>query len=117
MLATLLFILMLLLIAIGIFATNQWKHYRIRLTGTLVTARIIQVSYWQDSLTSDVSLQAKMLPLFGERWEYELLAEWTDPHTEETHTITSGRKRGLPSYQRGDTLSAYISPAGNYLVF
>jgi hypothetical protein len=114
---TLVFILIFCFIITGLFATNQWKHYRIRRTGTLVTARVTQVSYWQDSLTSDVSVQAKMLPLFGERWEYELVAEWTDPRTEETHTLTSGRKRGLPSYQRGDTLSAYISPVGNYLVF
>jgi len=112
----LVFILILMLIGIGMFATGQWKHYRIRRTGRLVQARIIQVSCWQDSQRPDFSLQATMVPSFGQKWEYELLAEWTDPRTEETLTLASGRKKGLPHYQRGEYLSAYVSPNGNYLV-
>jgi hypothetical protein len=112
----LLFILIIALIITGMFAADQWKHYRIRRTGRLVQARIIQVSYRQNASTADFSLQTRAIPLFGEKWEYELLAEWTDPGTEETLTIASGRKRGVPRYQQGDLLAAYVSPTGNYLV-
>lgn len=111
-----LLLLLLALIVTGMFVSDQWRHYRIRRTGKLVQARIIQVNYRRDALPADFSLQTKAIPLLGERWEYDLLAEWTDPRTEETFTFASGRKRGLPHYQRGDLISAYISPHGNYLV-
>ncbi len=66
-------------------------------------------------LPADFSLQSKMIPFLGGRWWYEIRAEWTDPHTENTYVFTSGVKKGLPGYQRGDYLAAYISPYGTYL--
>ena len=53
--------------------------------------------------------------LLGGQWWYEIRAEWTDPHTENTYFITSGIKNGLPGYQRGEYIPAYVSPNGNYL--
>ena len=49
------------------------------------------------------------------RWWYEIRAEWTDPQTGNTYVFTSGVKKGLPGYRRGDYLAAYVSPYGNYL--
>lgn len=103
------------LLAATLFLVSQWKHYRIRHTGTLVTAKVTQVQMWQDAPRADFSLQAKMLPLLGGRWWYEIRAEWTDPQTENTYVFTSGVKNGLPTYQQGDHLAAYVSPYGTYL--
>ncbi len=103
------------LLAAGLFIVSQWKRSRIRHTGTLVTAKVTQVQMWQDAPRADFSLQSKMIPLLGGRWWYEIRAEWTDPHSGNTYVFMSGVKKGLPTYQRGDHLAAYVSPYGNYL--
>ena len=103
------------LLAAALFIESQWKRSRIRHTGTLVTAKVTQVHMWQDAPRADFSLQSQMIPFLGGRWWYEIRAEWTDPHTENTYVFTSGVKKGLPGYQRGDYLAAYISPYGTYL--
>ena len=110
---TLVLIVLLGLLGAGLFMVKQWKRYRIRRTGTLVMAKITQVHSWRDSARADISLQ--MIPFLGGRWWYELRAEWTDPHTGNTFVITSGLKKGLPRYQRGDHIPVYVSPYGNYL--
>jgi hypothetical protein len=56
-----------------------------------------------------------MMPFVNGRWRYEISAEWTDPNTGKSYLFTSGIKNGLPSYQRGDSLPAYISLRGTYL--
>ena len=56
-----------------------------------------------------------MIPFLGAGTSYEILAEWTDPHTGSSYVFTSGIKRGLPRYQRGDYLAVYVSPHGMYL--
>jgi hypothetical protein len=78
-------------------------------------AKVTQVQSWRVSSRADFSLQMKMIPLLGGQWRYEIRAEWTDPHTENTYSITSGIKNGLPGYQRGDYIPAFVSPNGNYL--
>ena len=103
------------LLGAGFLIAGQRKRYRIRHTGTLVMAKVTQVQSWQDSLRADFSLQRMMIPFLGGRRWYEIRAEWTDPHTESTYVITSGVKKGLPRYQRGDHIPAYVSPYGNYL--
>lgn len=103
------------LLAASLFKVSQWKRYRIRYTGTLVTVKVTQVQMWQDAPRADFSLQSKIIPFLGERWRYEICAEWTNPQTGNTYVFMSGIKNGLPKYQRGDHLSAYISPYGNYL--
>ena len=103
------------LLAAAFLLLNQWKDYRIRHTGTPVTAKVTQVRMWRDGARADISLQSHMVPLQGGRWWYEICAEWTDPHTENTHVFTSGIRKGLPGYQRGDLLTAYVSPRGTYL--
>ena len=114
---TLLWIVLVCLLVIGLFVAKQWNHYRIRKTGTCVLAEVIQVRSSQDlSLSRDISPQIGAIPLVGGRWEYEIVAQWKDPQTGETHLLTSGRGKGLPKYQQGDHLSAYISSKGNYLV-
>ena len=99
------------LLAAGLCIVIQWKRSRIRHTGTLVTAKVTQVQMWQDAPRVDFS----PFLLLGGRWWYEIRAEWTDPHTGNTYVFTSGVKKGLPGYQRGDYLAAYVSPYGNYL--
>lgn len=99
----------------GLFLVSHWKSYRIRHTGTLVTAQVTQVRMWRDGLRADISLQSKMIPFQGGRWWYEICAEWSDPHTGNTYVFTSGIKKGLPEHQRGDHLAAYVSPYGTYL--
>ncbi len=103
------------LLGAGFLIVSQWKLYRIRHTGTLVMAKVTQVQSWQDSPRADFSLQRMMIPFLGGRWWFEIRAEWTDPHTDNTYVITSGVKNGLPRYQRGDHIRAYVSPYGNYL--
>ena len=110
---TLVLIVLLGLLGAGLFMVKQWKRYRIRRTGALVMAKVTQVHSWRDSARADISLQ--MIPFLGGRWWYELRAEWTDPHTGNTFVITSGLKKGLPRYQRGDHIPVYVSPYGNYL--
>jgi len=110
---TLVLIVLLGLLGAGLFIVNQWKRSRIRRTGTLVMAKITQVQSWRDAARADISLQ--MIPFLGGRWWYKLRAAWTDPHTENTFVITSGLKKGLPRYQRGDYIPVYVSPYGNYL--
>jgi len=105
----------LCLLGAGLLIASQRKRYRIKHTGMLVMAKVTQVQCWRDSSRADFSLQMKMIPLLGGQWWYEIRAEWTDPHTENTYSITSGVKRGLPGYQRGDSIPAYVSPNGNYL--
>ncbi len=94
---TLVLIVLLGLLGAGLFIVNQWKRSRIRRTGTLVMAKITQVQSWRDAARADISLQ--MIP----------------SHTENTFVITSGLKKGLPRYQRGDYIPVYVSPYGNYL--
>ncbi len=74
-------------------------------------AKVTQVQSGRDPL------QMQMIPflVLGGRWWYEIRAEWTDPNTQDTYILTSGVKRGLPRYQRGDHIPAYVSPKGNYL--
>ena len=103
------------ILAAGLFTVSQWKHYRIRRTGTLVKAKVTQVQSWQDGLRADYSLQSKLIPFLGGRWWYEIRAEWTDSGTGNTFVFTSGIQKGLPGYQRGDYLAAYVSPYGTYL--
>lgn len=105
----------LCLLGAGLLIASQRKRYRIRHTGTLVMAKVTQVQRWQDAPRADFSLQMQMIPFLGGRWWYELRAEWTDPNTENTYVITSGIKKGLLGYQRGDYIPAYVSPYGNYL--
>ena len=103
------------LLATGLFVSSQWKRYRIRHTGTLVTAKVTQVQMWREGARADISLQSKMTLNQAGQWWYEIRAEWTDPHTENTYVFTSGIKKGLPGIQRGDFLDAYVSPYGTYL--
>jgi hypothetical protein len=102
---------MVCLLGIGLLIASQGKRSHIRRTGTHVMAKVTQVRSWQDPL------QMQMMPflVLGGRWRYELRAEWTDPNTQDTYVFTSGVKKGLPQYQRGDSLPAYMSPYGNYL--
>jgi hypothetical protein len=112
---TLVLILVGGLLAAGLFIASRWKHYRIRQTGTMVIATVTEVRSWQDLLSrADYSLQ-KMNPYVNGRWRYEISAEWTDLNTGKSYVFTSGLKNGLPPYQGGDSLPAYISPAGTYL--
>ncbi len=106
---------LLCLLGAGLFIENQRKRYRIRHTGTLVMAKVTQVQSWRDPPRADFSLRMMMIPFLEGRWWYEICAEWTDPNTEDTYVITSGVKKGLPRYQRGDHIPAYVSPYGNYL--
>ena len=113
---TLVLILLGGLLAAGLFIASRWKRYRIRQTGTMVIANVTEVRSWQDMLArTDYSLQKTMPPLVNGRWRYEMSAEWTDPTTGKSYVFTSGIKNGLPPYQRGDYLPAYISPRGTYL--
>ena len=112
---TLILIVLGTLLAMGLFIVSQWKRYRIRHTGTLVMAKVTQVQMWQDAPRADISLQSKMIPFLGGRWWYEIRAEWIEPHTQNTCVITSGIKKGLPRYQRGDHIPLYVSRYGNYL--
>ena len=103
------------LLAAGLFIASRWKRYRIRQTATMVMANVTEVRSWQDMLArADASLQT-MHPFVNGRWRYEISAEWTDPHSGNSYGFTSGIKNGLPPYQRGDSLPAYISPRGTYL--
>ena len=112
---TLVLSLLGVLLAASLFTMSQWKHYRIRHTGTPVPAKVTRVQMWRDGVRADISLQSKAIPFPGGRWWYEICAEWTDPHTERTYVFTSGIKKGLPGYKRGDFLTAYVSPYGTYL--
>jgi len=103
------------LLAAGLFTASQWRRYRIRHTGALVTAHVTQVQSWRDGVRADISLQSKMLPFLGGQWWYEIRAEWTDPQTGNTYVFTSGIQKGLSGYQRGDSIAAYVSPYGTYL--
>ena len=105
----------LCLLGAGLLIASQRKRYRIKHTGMLVMAKVTQVQCWRDSSRADISLQMKMILLLGGQWWYEIRAEWTDPHTGNTFVITSGLKKGLPRYQRGDHIPVYVSPYGNYL--
>jgi hypothetical protein len=102
------------LVGAGFLIASQRKRSRIRHTGTRVMAKVTQEQSWQDPPRADFSHHIQMIPLLGGRW-YEIRAEWTDPNTEDTYVFTSGVKKGLPRYQRGDYLPAYVSPKGNYL--
>jgi hypothetical protein len=76
-------------------------------------AKVVQGHSWQEnSFALDISPNA--MPLVG-RWNYEVITECTDPRTNETYTITGGKRKGLSKYQRGEYLSAYISSKGNYV--
>lgn len=111
MLSVLILIGLVCLLGAGFLVASQMKGYRIRHTGTRVLAKVTQLETWQDPL------HTQMLPFFvlGGRWRYEIRAEWTDPNTQDTYVFTSGVKKGLPRYQRGDYLPAYVGPKGNYL--
>jgi hypothetical protein len=104
------------LLAAGLFLASGWKRYRIRQTATMVMATVTEVRSWQDRLArADYSLQKTMSPFVNGRWRYEMSAEWTDPTSGKSSVFTSRIKNGLPPYQRGDSLPAYISPRGTYL--
>ncbi len=45
----LLFLTGLCLLGASLLITSQWKRYRIRHTGKLVMAKVIQVRSWEDS--------------------------------------------------------------------
>src|SRR5947207_16027845 len=105
----------LCLLGTGLFMASQRKRYRIRHTGTLVMAKVTRGQMWQDAPRADFSLQTRMIPFLGGGWWYEICAQWTDPHTGNTYMITSGAKKGLPGYQRGDYIPAYVSPYVEYL--
>lgn len=112
---TLVLILVGGLLAAGLFIASRWKRYRIRQTGTMVMANVTEVRSWQDMLArADYSLKTTM-PFVNGRWRYDISAEWTDPNTGKSYVFTSGIRNGLPPYQRGDFLPAYISPRGTYL--
>ena len=113
---TLILIILGGLLAAYLFIASRWKRYRIRRTGTMVMAKVTEGRCWQDMLArADYSLQKTMTPFGNGRWRYEISAEWTDPNTGKSYVFTSGIKNGLPLYQRGDYLTAYISPRGTYL--
>ncbi|MDQ6659800.1 MAG: hypothetical protein M3Z24_02400 [Chloroflexota bacterium] len=99
----------------GIFIANQRKRYRIRSSGTRVMAKVIQVRSWQNSTVQGTPLLLSMVPFIAGGWQYEVIVEGTDPRSGESYIIASGRKNGLPEYQRGDYLPTYISPRGNYV--
>jgi hypothetical protein len=89
------------LLAVGLFIVSQWKHYRIRHTGTLVTAKVTRVHMWRDAPRADFSLQSKMQPFLGGRWCYEIRAEWCDPYTGNTyvfHDLKWGISTAVSSY-------------------
>lgn len=99
------------LLVAGLLIASQMKGYRIRHTGTRVMAKVTKVESWRDPL------HMQMIPflVLGGGWRYEICAAWTDPNTEDTYGFTSGVKKGLPRYQQGDYLPAYVSSNGNYL--
>ena len=104
------------LVVAGVFVSNQWKYYRIRRSGTQVMAKVIRVDSWQVDSPNNAYVPAiTAMPHSGGGWEYEVSAEYTDARTGQQVVIKSGRKKGLPRYQRGDYLAAYVSPRGNYL--
>lgn len=103
------------LLAAGLFIASQWKRYRIRQTATMVMANVTEVRSWQDLLARADSSLKTMPPLVNGRWRYDMSAEWTDTNTGKSYVFTSGIRNGLPPYQRGDSLPAYISPGGTYL--
>ena len=103
------------LLVTALFIGSRWKRARIRRTGTLVRAQVTDVQTWQDTPRADFSHQTKILYFLGARRFYEIRAEWTDPYTKHTCVFTSGVKQGVPAYQQGDSLDAYVSPNGNYL--
>ena len=103
------------LLAAGLFIASRWKRYRIRQTATMVMANVTEVRSWQDLLARADSSLKTMPPLVNGRWRYDMSAQWTDPHTGKSYVFTSGIRNGLPPYQRGDSLPAYISPRGTYL--
>ena len=99
-----------------VFASNQWRRYLIRRSGTQVMAKVIRVDSRQVDSPNNAYVPAiTAMPHSGGGWEYEVSAEYTDTHTGQQVIIKSGIKKGLPRYQRGDYLAAYISPRGNYL--
>ena len=100
------------LLAAGLFIASRWKRYRLRQTATMVMATVTEVHCWQDVLARADSSQH---PFVNGRWRYEISAEWTDSTTGKSYVFTSGLKYGLPAYQRGDSLPAYLSPRGTYL--
>jgi hypothetical protein len=93
------------------FIARQIKLYSIRRAGTQVMAKVVEVHSWQEPRIKDYYMQSRLAP----RWQYEVIAEWTDPTNEQTYVFTSERKNGLPMSKKGDYLPAYISPKGNYL--
>ena len=98
-----------------VFASNQWRRYLIR-RSTQVMAKVIRVDSRQVDSPNNAYVPAiTAMPHSGGGWEYEMSAEYTDAHTGQQVIIKSGIKKGLPRYQRGDYLAAYISPRGNYL--
>ena len=103
------------LLVAALFIGSRWKRSRIRRTGTLIKAKVIEVQMGQDASRVEFSHQTKMISFLGERKWYEIRAEWTDPRTEHTYVFTSGVKKGVPGYQRDDYVDAYVSPYGNYL--
>ena len=105
----LLFLTGLCLLGASLLVASHWKRYRIRHTGTLVMAKVTQVRSWEDSAFQGFSMWTPR------GWHYEVISEWTDPHTGETYSIRSETKNGLPKCQSGDYLPAYISPYGNYM--
>ena len=79
-------------------------------------AKVIRVDSWQVNFPGQAIVPAiTAMPGSGGGWEYEVSAEYTDAQTGQQFIIQSGRKKGLPRYQRGDYLTAYVSPSGNYL--
>lgn len=112
---TLVLIILAGLLATGLFLASQWKRYRIRRTGKRVMAKVTRVKMWQEAPRADFSFQSQMIPAFGDRWRYEIRAEWTNPCDENTYIFTSGVKNGLPGHQQGDYLTAYVSSYGTYL--
>ncbi|GCE06876.1 hypothetical protein [Dictyobacter aurantiacus] len=82
-------------------------------------AEIVQIRSWQEPPDNGGFFPAagrgSLLWGGGPKWYYEIIAECKDATTGETHTISSGSRKGLAPYRRGDYLPAYINPKGNLL--
>lgn len=106
------FLVGVVLLVILILTKEHQRRRIIRRSGTKVVAKVTQVRTWTEGQIKDYSTEAGPI---GGKLRYEVIAEYLDPSTMELCMVSSGIKNGLPNYQQGDSVTAYISLKGNYL--
>lgn len=109
-------LILLFLLGAGLFVANLRTNFLVRKTGKRVIAEVIVVRCWQEPSNSWASMSVGTVMPLMPSWQYEIVAQWKEPGTGDSYVISSGRRKGLPGCRRGDHLSAYVSPYGNYLV-